>query len=56
LVIQDILKNIIKDNFNTSYIIDIYNEEEEEEEEEERELEDNNSKTTNKFLIYLLFN
>jgi hypothetical protein len=54
LVIQDILKNIIKDNYDISYTIDVYNEEEEEE--RERELEDNNSRTTSKFLIYLLFN
>ena len=31
LVIQDILKAIIKDNYNTIYIIDIYNEEKENE-------------------------
>jgi hypothetical protein len=53
LVIQDILKNIIKDDYNTSYTIDVYNEEEEE---REGELEDNNSRTTSKFLIHLLFN
>jgi hypothetical protein len=32
LVIQDILKNIIKDNYNTSYTIDICNKEEDIEE------------------------
>ena len=31
LVIQDILKAIIKDDYNTTYIIDIYNEEKENE-------------------------
>jgi hypothetical protein len=43
LVIQDILKAIIKDDYDTAYVIDIYNEEKENEENIE-ELTKNKSK------------
>jgi hypothetical protein len=45
LVIQDILKALIKNNYNTSYSKDIYQAELDEEEEEEEALEQNISKS-----------
>jgi hypothetical protein len=47
LIIQDILKALIKNNYDTSYIKDVY-----EKEKDDKDKEDSNKQNTSEFSIF----
>jgi hypothetical protein len=54
LVIQDILKTLIKNNYDTFYIQDIYNEKENNKEKQIEQLEQVVEQITSKLFYYLI--